>query len=365
MKGLYNIMKENKLSTILNVAFVVLVLVGLVVYMIVVDGVQNTISTLKNVDYSWIIIGLVLTVLYWLLEGMCFQAITKKIYKKQRFISSFRLAIIGRLFNNITPMSCGDQPAQLLVMKQEGKTISNGASILLGRFIVYQIVLVIYTLIVMFLKYTYFKDIVNNFIYLALIGFGINAIVVTFLIAVAINETIVFEMIKFFLVILGKLRIIKDVEGKVAKLKGMISDFRDQLRMMKKEKFMIFRVALYTAIEITVLYSITYAVYRALGHNEHSFLTIISAQTLLNLVTVYMPTPGGSVAAEGGFYVVFNTLFAANTMNMSILFWRIYTFYLPIIVGTIFLIYKPKVEKEDQPKEVVEPEKVIVESEKN
>ena len=27
-----------------------------------------------------------------------------------------------------------------------------------------------------------------------------------------------------------------------------------------------------------------------------------------------------------------------GTINMSILFWRIYTFYLPIIVGALFLI---------------------------
>ncbi|MDD2628518.1 MAG: hypothetical protein PHD20_06540, partial [Clostridia bacterium] len=66
-------------------------------------------------------------------------------------------------------------------------------------------------------------------------------------------------------------------------------------------------------------------------------------------------------AAEGGFYVVFNTLFAANTMNMSILFWRIYTFYLPIIVGTVFLLYKPKIEKENEPKEVIKQEVMVVE----
>ena len=33
-----------------------------------------------------------------------------------------------------------------------------------------------------------------------------------------------------------------------------------------------------------------------------------------------------------------NTIFKEGTINMSILFWRLYTFYLPILVGLFFLI---------------------------
>lgn len=335
-------MKKERIGTILNISFVTLVLVGLIVYMITVDGVANITNVLKEVDYSWVSIGLVLTIIYWALEGLCFYVVSKKLYAKQTFSSSFRLAMIGRLFNNITPMSCGDQPAQLVAMKKEGKSISNGASILLTRFIVYQIVLVVYTLIIMAFQYSYFKDLVSNFMYFAIIGFGINALVVVFLILLAINENLVFNMVKFFIILLGKIRIVKKVDENINKFRDVVADFRKQLGIIKKEKSMIIQMAIYTAIEITVLYAITYAVYRALGHNTADFITIISAQTLLNLVTVYMPTPGAGLAAEGGFYAVFKTFFSANTLNMGILFWRIYTFYLPIIVGAIFLLQKPQ-----------------------
>lgn len=335
-------MKKGKISTVLNISFVTLVFVALIVYMITVDGVDNVINILKHADYTWVVVGLILTIIYWALEGLCFYVVSKKIYPKQTFMSSFRLAMIGRLFNNITPMSCGDQPAQLVAMKKEGKSISNGASILLTRFIVYQVVLVVYTLIIMAFQYSYFKGLVNNFMYFAIIGFGINALVVIFLILIAINENLVFSVVKFFIKLLGKIRIVKKVDENINKFKEVVTDFRIQLGIIKKEKFMIIQMAVYTAIEITVLYAITYAVYRALGHSSADFITIISAQTLLNLVTVYMPTPGAGLAAEGGFYAVFKTFFAANTLNMGILFWRIYTFYLPIIVGLVFLMQKPQ-----------------------
>ncbi len=340
-------MKKQKLSNVISIIFILLVTAGLLIYMFCVDGVDNIEKIIRSVNYWWLIAGLVLIVLYWILEGLCFYLITKKIYIKQKFISSFRLAMIGRLFNNITPFSCGDQPAQLVTMKQEGKSLSDGASILLTRFIVYQIVFVVYTLIIMMLKYTYFKEIINNFMYFAIVGLALNMIVVIFLIALAINENIVFNIVKFAIKMLGKLRIIKDVEGNLTKFKGIIEDFHKQIILIKKEKFMIFKMALYTAIEITVLYSITYVVYRAFGLNEVDFITILSAQTLLALVTGYMPTPGAGVAAEGGFFILFKTFFPANTITLSILFWRMYTFYLPIVVGMIFLAYKPKTNYND------------------
>ncbi|MDF2865573.1 MAG: hypothetical protein K0R72_382 [Clostridia bacterium] len=340
-------MKNKKIGNIINISFILLVLIGLITYIVTVDGVDNIDKVLRSVNYSWLVVGIVLTVIYWLLEGICFYLITKKIYKNQRFISSFRLAMIGRLFNNITPFSCGDQPAQLVAMKQEGKSLSDGASILLTRFIVYQSVFVVYTLVVIILKYSYFKIIIDKFMYLAIIGFAINMLVVIFLAALVINEKLVYNIVKYVIELLGKFKIIKDVEGNLEKFKEIIADFHAQIELIKKEKLMIIKMAIYTAIEITVLYSITYVVYRAFGLNTVDFITILAAQTFLSLVTGYMPTPGAGVAAEGGFYIVFKTFFPANSLNLSILFWRMYTFYLPIIVGMIFLVFKPKIKNED------------------
>jgi hypothetical protein len=323
--------------------------------MITVDGIDNITKVLRSVNYWWLVAGIAFTIIYWLLEGLCFHVIIKKMYKKNKFISSFRLAMIGRLFNNITPFSCGDQPAQLITMKKEGKSLSDGASILLTRFIVYQSVFVIYTFIIIIFQYSYFKVIINNFMYFAIIGFCINMLVVLFLVSLVINEKIVFNIVKYIIKLLGKLKIIKNVDETSDKFKLIVEDFRKQINIIKNEKVMILKMAVYTAIEITVLYSITYIVYRSFGQNIVDFMTIISAQSLLSLVTGYMPTPGAGIAAEGGFYIMFQTFFPSNTLTLSILFWRMFTFYLPIIVGVIFLAYKPKINSE----KLVEKETII------
>ena len=84
-------------------------------------------------------------------------------------------------------------------------------------------------------------------------------------------------------------------------------------------------------------------VYRAFGNTGTSFWQIIPAQAFLLLIMTFVPTPGSGLGAEGGFYLLFNSIFKEGTINMSILFWRIYTFYLPILVGTILLIPVKKI----------------------
>jgi uncharacterized protein (TIRG00374 family) len=334
--------KNDKFWLIVNISFVTLVFVGLVIYILTVEGYSNVATTLNRINYWWLLIGIIFTVAYWLLEGLCFYVITKKIYPRQRFISSFRLAMIGRLFNNITPLSCGDQPAQLVTMKKEGKTIGDGVSILLTRFIVYQFVLIVYTLVILFFNLSYFNGLIPNFMFFAMIGFVINAFVIVLLISVVINEKLVYTIGKGIIILLTKIKIIKDKEKGLENLKETISNLKEQVKIIKKERMMIAKVAIYTAIEITVLYSITYIVYKAFGYTQYSFSTIIAAQAILSLVTVYMPTPGASGTAEGGFHIVFSKFIPQNTIMMAILFWRIFTFYLPIIVGAIFMLYKPK-----------------------
>ena len=333
-------MKKN-FWNIASIIFVIIVFI-FTIYMILKDGTENFVSMISNIEYSWIIIGLIATVIYWVLEGMCFHVITKKLYPKQKFYSCFRLAVIGRFFNNITPMSAGDQPMQLMIMKNEGKTISDGASILLTRFIVYQIILVLYTIVIMLFKYTYFADMIDNLMFFAMIGFIFNIIVVLFLITIVINKTLISKLSEYCIRLLNKIKIIKNPEKKIEKINETIDEFQEQFKQMKNEKVIIAKVAIYTIIEITVLYSLNYIVYRALGNNIESFWTIISAQAILAMVTVYMPTPGAALAAEGGFYIIYSSYFESSVIPIAVLLWRIYTFYLPIVVGMIIFFIKPK-----------------------
>ena len=55
------------------------------------------------------------------------------------------------------------------------------------------------------------------------------------------------------------------------------------------------------------------------------------------MVTSFVPAPGASGGAEGSFYW-FLSIFISNgdLLLMTTVLWRMFTFYLPITVGTCF-----------------------------
>ena len=117
-----------------------------------------------------------------------------------------------------------------------------------------------------------------------------------------------------------------------------IDNFSKQFKIIKTEKKMVLKMFIVAVIQGLAYYSITYMIYKAFGNTGITFWQIIPTQAILLLMMMFIPTPGSGIGAEGGFYLLFNKIFKEGTINMSILFWRIYTFYLPIIVGVLFLI---------------------------
>ncbi len=347
MLSKFKFKKEGKInSNVLNIIIVGLLFIGLIIYMFLVEDIENMVNIISELNYKWIFIGIICMVLYWLLESLCLHIVTKKTYKNQSFLGTLRVSMIGQLFNCITPFSSGGQPMQAVAMVNDGKNISSSASILLIKFIVYQATLVIYTLILIIWKYVYFRNLVSNFIYLALVGFAVNLAVIVFLILIGINKKLVYGFVGGVYKFLGKIKIIKDVSKSLSNLEKSIDNFHDQFKVIQKEKIMIGKMTIYTTIQLTVFFFVTYAIYRAFGQSGASVINIISAQAFLLMVMAFIPIPGAGIAAEGGFFIIFSTFFESSKINMAILFWRIYTFYLPIIVGALFLFINNKKSKE-------------------
>ena len=339
-------MKEKKdKKNIINIIFIALLSIGVIVYMLKVDGINNIVEVIKNVNVYWMLAGLGCMILYWLIEALNLYIISKTMYKEQRFIDSFRVTMIGQLFNSITPFSSGGQPMQAVSLVKEGKRISDSANILLIKFIVYQTTLVLYTLVIIVFQFAYFKNLVSNFMNLALIGFLVNFTVILFLLLIGIDKKLVLSISKAFFGILGKLKLVKNPEKKIDDFSKSVDNFHYNFKMMKQEKRVIFKMTILSLIEHTIFFAVTYMVYRAFGLNSEPFVKIISAQAFLSMVMAFIPIPGAGIVAEGGFHVIFKNFFTPQTINMGILFWRLYTFYLPIIVGGIVMSLLKKIEK--------------------
>ena len=144
---------------------------------------------------------------------------------------------------------------------------------------------------------------------------------------------------------MGKIRILKNIDDKIEKLTISVNNFNKQFNFIKSQKKAVIQMFVVSVFQSLFYYSITYMIYRAFGNSGISIFSIIPAQAFLLMLMTFVPTPGSGGGAEGGFLLIFNSIFKNGTINMSILFWRLYTFYLPIIVGSLFLISKRNKQK--------------------
>lgn len=336
------IKKTDKKLTIFNFILIIVIFIGLTIYMFCIDGIENIIYVLKNVNYVWVIAGLGCLLILWLCDSLTLHIPLKKLYPKQKFTNSIKVTMIGQLFNNITPFSSGGQPMQAYELTKTGKRASDSMSILAMKFIITQIALVFFTLVVIIFQFNFFKELFKDFLWVAILGILANILLIVVVILAGINKKFITWITTPVIKLLAKIKIIKKPENTIEKLDASITNFNQQFKLMNSQKLVVLEIFVISCIQSLAYYSITYMVYRAFGNYGINFWQIVPVQAFLLLFMTIIPTPGAGIGAEGGFLILFNSIFKEGTINLSILFWRIYTFYLPIIVGSLFLIPSKK-----------------------
>jgi len=335
--------KSQKRMYTLNIIIIIGILIGIFVYMHNVDGFDNILHVLQSADYKWMIAGLVCLILMWLCETITFHFPFKKIYRDQTFFDSFRANMIGQLFNNLTPFASGGQLMEAYVLKKEGRRASDAFSVLTMKFVITQTTLILFTLVVVFTQFKFFINLFKNLVWIGIIGIIINIGIVVLFFLMGINKDLVIKMIKPLVVFagkihIGKFRLIKDPDEKMAKFIDSANNFSLQFSKIRKQNGLLVIMTVFGLIQNILYYAITYMVYRAFGIVGATFFQIVTTQAFLMLIMTIFPTPGAGIGAEGGFLLLFSSIFKKETLSLSILFWRIYVFYLPIIVGALFFI---------------------------
>lgn len=141
----------------------------------------------------------------------------------------------------------------------------------------------------------------------------------------------------------------------IENFKNSMDNFNKQFKEMNKQKDTVTQMLLLGILQSFLYYSITYMIYRAFGNSGAPFFKVITIQAFLMLLMTITPTPGAGLGAEGGFGLFFERIFENGTLALSMLFWRLYVFYLPIIVGTFFFIpTRRRIRKEEKVKKEVE-----------
>lgn len=322
-----------------NIALCALAFVVMFVYLFVAGEAEELFHALTTFNWGFLILALIGIIIYWVLESASMQLICNSLFKGFSFIKTNIVTVIGQYFNCITPLSSGGQPMQAYYYSRFGLPAHISLPMLLCRFIVYQLTMTIYAIIVLVLRFNYFTADMRPMMYLVAIGFIGGFFLIAMLFALAFAKGPITKLAKWAIVLAGKIGILKEPEKTWASVDKSLEEGYVGIRFLLKDPALLIKVSLVTFLQLTVYFSMSWVIFAGFGLENNDYFTVISCQAFVYLISSFVPLPGAIGAAEASYIAFFNYVYGNPSMvALSTFVWRFFTFYLPIIIGMVLTL---------------------------
>jgi len=334
--------KKKKQSTWLFLLCNAIIVVGILVYQFCFQETKPLSELFKeNPYYRYLTLSLVVMGGFYICESLCYSFLFKRLTGKYKFGLALRTTIIGKYWDSLTPFGSGGQFAQVAYINSKGHKGNTSTSIIVGKYVFFEIAFVILGVVVICLPCKLFQyGVVVR--YLALAGVLINLLLCSFIMLVSLNRRACALFVVGGLKLLHKMKIVKNYKKSLYGSLRFIHNYQQSIKLFAKNPLLIIGEILFNVLGLIAQAFISYLIYRTFNpFGTISAIQIMLMAFLCQYATTFIPLPGGSGAAEVSFVAMFSTLFSDGSTFWALLFWRLFTFYLFVIVGFLFTMLEP------------------------
>jgi len=330
-------MKNIKISTktFLNLITISLC-TGLIIFFIFSkNGLRDFLTHSRSADYKYLLLALAAHICNCFADCIITWQMVRNKYPRYKFFHGLNSTFTGHFFAAVTPGASGGQPMQVYKMVKYGVDAGFASSVLLMKFIIYQIVSTIYTIILFLMKSKFIISRLSSRLILlfAFLGFAFQLGFTAFVLLAGIKPEPLKKFFALFLPLLQKIKGKNGAESLMQSVNTNIDTFAKSNREAVKKPFRIFLCTVQIILQITFIYSVPYFIYKALvPSGTESFITMFCSVAFVNAVSSMMPFPGSSGAAEAAFSIFFGTFFTKESLKSAILIWRTITYYFTVII---------------------------------
>lgn len=325
----------------------VLIVLAISAFVLYTDLKSTPLSEILGTAHGLNIWALIMVFGLMLLSYVCEAGILatlahRKDEPKRSAWSFLRIPIIQALFNAITPMSTGGQPSQLAAMIQMGMEVGRSTSILLMKFIIYQIVVFFaYVFTIIFGFHTVMTKFAGLAVFIA-IGFLIHISSIIFLLAIMFAYRFTKRATNWGMDLLGRFMKKERVENWRKATLEKIDTFYAESQKLKKEKNKLVIASVLTILQLLFFYSIPFMVLTALNV-PCSWSSVTQMNIMIIMFMAIIPIPGASGGAEYSFQTLFSTFISSHgALILAMFVWRFATYFFGMILGIFGWIFKPK-----------------------
>ncbi|WEV39018.1 lysylphosphatidylglycerol synthase transmembrane domain-containing protein [Lactobacillus sp. ESL0680] len=297
----------------------------------------------QNINFWGLIAVFGLMLLSYVFEASILAVLAKRKNEPKRSSWSFlRIPIIQALFNAITPMSTGGQPSQLAAMVQMGIEGGRATSLLLMKFIIYQIVVFIAYVVTIISGFHMVAAKFGGLAFFIAIGFLIHVSSIVLLLAALFAYQWTKNAANWVMNLLAKVVNPERVAVWRQNTMAKIDTFYRESQELKKEKKKLLLSALFTVLQLACFYSIPYMVLVALNVPA-DWVSVTQMNIMIIMFMAIIPIPGASGGAEYSFQTLFSTFISSNgTLILGMFLWRFVTYFFGMILGIFGWIFKPR-----------------------
>ena len=304
-----------------------------------------------------------LAVLIVIIACICFEyvVVIKATTNKFALGTGIKVALLGKFYDNVTPLASGGQPMQIYYLHKKGYSGGTSTAVVFIKYFVWMISWLLVSILLMACN-TGVLDVIDSTLRTIIlvcgwVGLGVNMILPLTVIMFVVMPKLTRKLASVIVGAGHKIKIVKDKEATLNKAYNIVNDFRSSFAIMSRRPVLFIVLVLLCLVEVMLNYMLPYFIMRAFSgitSNEVSVLfAVASLNTYVTLAVSIIPTPGNTGAMEGIGALAFSVFVTGSVQFWSMLTWRTGIYYIYIIIGlgiTVFEFIRKIVRRAKQKK---------------
>lgn len=313
---------------------------------------MESLASILDINWWFILAAVATFFICMVMDQLKYSILIKKATGNFRFNLSYKVAIVGRHYDIITPLSTGGQPFQIFYTHKYGIKVGESTSIALGRYMFYQIIYFICVSVFLFRNFftgtldAAMGDVAGGLVStLSWIGYACCAVVIFTVFFVSLNRRAgagfvagVFKLLNKIKI--GKFKIFKDYKSAFVGTMKTVNSWQKTTKKYSKSFSVLFINVVCSLVYFFSWYIMPYFIYCAFnGWDPSMIMHIMTIAVMVDLTSAFNPIPMGIGTADLSFTVLYGSLFAGGAQVWALIIWRILTYYIYIIQGLLMLTY--------------------------
>ena len=349
---------KKRIAKIVFTVLFIVAMVAIIAYTAVHDFTGESVSNdrvleLIGANWYYIFALLGLFVLTLLIEAVKIFLMIRKTTRTYKFGTALNCAIQGKFYDYVTPLGSGGQPFQMYYLAKHGVPTGPAGAIPIGTLFLTQFAFFVCS-IVSFGFGVSDKIVPLTIQIVAYVGAVFYIIIPLFLVVFSFLPKAGHKVVGWGVKVCAKLRICKKPDEWLAKGNRAIDNNRKNMAILMKSKRVLIAGTLLSFLIVIAQCSMPYfslllvsdvsqlldsGVFLATTPWELWF-EVTRITFFIYCAITFIPTPGNSGAADGTFYGLFRSVLVsvAGASFTCMMIWRVFSFYLYLLVGVIVVV---------------------------